>query len=266
MDSPRAARPLGWTCRSLWPTLPAVCQRATLPPSFRDPRSPRHTHAGGCGGGSGGGASGPGPGLPCSGLCVLPAGRSLRGCMGSATGLAADPRRRHRLTETRTAGGLLGGGSGSPLSVSGSRRLPAAAVSRRRPPRLPRSTAAWGSQRWTRVLSMSRLPSLLPPGSPRSPLSLITRKLPGPITPANSFKKPSTPPPYKYQALSWALAEGVGGEGLGPDRSLAGAPGAVGSTVVGSGHSGPRTLALGSWVLRGGRIEHRLIPPPPAFP
>lgn len=57
---------------------------------------------------------------------------------------------------------------------------------------------------------MSRLPSLLPPGSPRSPLSLISKKLPGPITPANSFKKPSTPPPYKYQALSWALAEGWG--------------------------------------------------------
>lgn len=70
----------GWRTEGLRPCTTS-CRVPSLPPSLHP------THAGGWGGG---GASGPGPGLLCSGLCVLPAGRSPRGCITSASNPATD--------------------------------------------------------------------------------------------------------------------------------------------------------------------------------
>jgi hypothetical protein len=145
----------------------------------------RPTHAGGCGSGGGGGASDPGPGLPCSGLCVLPAGRSPRGCMSSTTGPAAD-------SGTQDTDRWRAAWRRRPLRASA--LAAAAAVSRRRPILLPRGSGI--------PLRCCRL-CVATPGQPAS----FYRGPPGPAPPPPRRKgspallppspeSPPSPPPF----------------------------------------------------------------------
>lgn len=104
-------------------------------------------------------------------------------------GSAEDARR----SECRAAGGLLGGGGR--LRVPGSRRLPAAAVSRRRPPRLLRSPAASRTLHSARILSGFRAPSASSSRKPPAPRPRpISKKPPGSSARLNPLKKAAPSP------------------------------------------------------------------------